>query len=48
LVISQVLELLVPNLSLNAGIGVISSLRIVRILRITRLTLGFERRKAAS
>lgn len=32
-----VLELLVPNLSLNAGIGVISSLRIVRILRITRL-----------
>lgn len=32
-----VLEALVKDLSLNAGIGVISSLRIVRILRITRL-----------
>lgn len=36
-VIVLVLEALVKDLSLNAGIGVISSLRIVRILRITRL-----------
>lgn len=38
--VAEVLEAMMPDLSMNAGIGVISSLRIVRILRITRLTLG--------
>lgn len=36
-VLVLVLEAMMPDLSMNAGIGVISSLRIVRILRITRL-----------